>query len=139
TVDDTITILRGLKQKYEVHHGVRITDAAIVAAAVLSERYITDRFLPDKAIDLIDESASRLRMEIDSMPTEIDEIDRRIMQLGIEREALKKETAKSAVDRLKAIEGEIANLRSESDEMKGHWRAEKEAIARIREIKEQIE
>jgi ATP-dependent Clp protease ATP-binding subunit ClpB len=139
SVEDTITILRGLKQKYEVHHGVRITDAAIVAASVLSERYITDRFLPDKAIDLIDESASRLRMEIDSMPTEIDEIDRRIMQLEIEREALKKETAKSAVDRLKSIEEEIANLRSESDEMKGHWRAEKEAIARIREIKEQIE
>ncbi|HEV3310117.1 MAG TPA: ATP-dependent chaperone ClpB [Chloroflexota bacterium] len=139
TVEDTITILRGLKQRYEVHHGVRITDAAIVAAAVLSERYITDRFLPDKAIDLIDEAGSRLRMEIDSMPTEIDEIDRRIMQLEIEREALKKETAKSALDRLAAIEKQIANLRSESDEMKAHWRREKEAISQIREIKESIE
>ncbi len=139
TVQDTITILRGLKQRYEVHHGVRITDAAIVAAAVLSERYITDRFLPDKAIDLIDEAASRLRMEIDSMPTEIDEIDRRIMQLEIEREALKKETAQSAKERLAGIEDEIANLRSESDEMKAHWRTEKDAISRIREIKEQIE
>jgi ATP-dependent Clp protease ATP-binding subunit ClpB len=139
TVEDTITILRGLKQRYEVHHGVRITDAAIVSAGVLSERYITDRFLPDKAIDLIDEAASRLRMEIDSMPTEIDEIDRRIMQLEIEREALKKETASSAVERLRGIEAQVANLRSESDEMKGHWRAEKEAIARIRDIKEQIE
>jgi ATP-dependent Clp protease ATP-binding subunit ClpB len=139
TVEDTITILRGLKQRYEVHHGVRITDAAIVAASVLSERYITDRFLPDKAIDLIDEAASRLRMEIDSMPTEIDEIDRRIMQLEIEREALKKETAQSAVERLNSIEEQIANLRSESDEMKGHWRAEKEAIVRLQEIKEQIE
>ena len=139
TVEDTITILRGLKQRYEVHHGVRITDAAIVAAAVLSERYITDRFLPDKAIDLIDEAGSRLRMEIDSMPTEIDEIDRRIMQLEIEREALKKETAQSALERLHSIEQEIANLRSESDEMKAHWQVEKEAISDIREIKEQIE
>jgi len=139
TVQDTITILRGLKQRYEVHHGVRITDAAIVAAAVLSERYITDRFLPDKAIDLIDEAASRLRMEIDSMPTEIDEIERRIMQLEIEREALKRETAQTAKERLAAIEQQIANLRAESDEMKGHWRAEKDAISRIREIKQQIE
>jgi ATP-dependent Clp protease ATP-binding subunit ClpB len=139
SVQDTITILRGLKERYEVHHGVRITDSAIVAAAVMSERYITDRFLPDKAIDLIDEAGSRLRMEIDSMPTEIDEIDRRIMQLEIEREALKKETAAAAKERLAGIEEQIANLRSESDEMKAHWRTEKEALTRIREIKEQIE
>jgi ATP-dependent Clp protease ATP-binding subunit ClpB len=139
SVPDTITILRGLKQRYEVHHGVRITDGAIVAAAVLSERYITDRFLPDKAIDLIDEAASRLRMEIDSMPTEIDEIDRRIMQLEIEREAMKKETAKSAVERRDSIEKQIADLRGESDVMKAHWRRETDAISRIRDIKEQIE
>jgi ATP-dependent Clp protease ATP-binding subunit ClpB len=139
SVEDTITILRGLKERYEVHHGVRITDAAIVSAAVLSERYITDRFLPDKAIDLVDEAASRLRIEIDSMPTEIDEVDRRIMQLEIEREALKNETAESARERLARVEEEIANLRSRSDEMKAQWQNEKDAITRISQIKEQID
>src|SRR5579884_2022883 len=138
-VEDTISILRGLRERYEVHHGVRIKDAALVAAAVLSNRYISDRFLPDKAIDLVDEAAARLRMEIDSMPVELDEIERQIRQLEIEREALRKETAQSAKERLAGIEDEIANLRSESDEMKAHWRTEKDAISRIREIKEQIE
>ena len=113
-VDDTIAILRGLKERYEVHHGVRISDAAIVAAATLSERYIADRFLPDKAIDLIDEAASRLKIEIDSMPTEIDEVERRIQQLEIEREALKKEKDKASKERLEAIESELAELRERS-------------------------
>jgi ATP-dependent Clp protease ATP-binding subunit ClpB len=138
-VDDTIAILRGLKEKYEVHHGVKINDSAIVSAAVLSNRYIADRFLPDKAIDLIDESASRLRIEIDSMPTEIDEIERRIRQLEIEREALKKETDKSALERKEKIEQELAGLKEESSGMKAHRQNEKSAVARIREIKEKIE
>jgi ATP-dependent Clp protease ATP-binding subunit ClpB len=138
-VDDTIAILRGLKERYEVHHGARITDSAIVAAATLSHRYITDRFLPDKAIDLIDEAASRLRMEIDSMPTEIDEIERRIRQLEIEREALRKEDDPASKERLAKLEAEIANLREESNRLKAHWQQEKEIITNIRRIKEQIE
>ena len=138
-VDDTIAILRGLKERYEVHHGVKINDSAIIAAAVLSHRYIADRFLPDKAIDLIDEAGSRLRIEIDSMPMEIDVIERRIRQIEIEREALKKETSKSAKERLEKLEKEIADLQEQSDELKAHWQNEKNAVQRIREIKEQIE
>jgi ATP-dependent Clp protease ATP-binding subunit ClpB len=139
SVEDTIAILRGLKERYEVHHGVRITDAAIVAAATLSHRYITDRFLPDKAIDLIDESAARLRIEIDSMPTEIDEIERRVMQLEIERQALKRESDRASRERLERVEREIAELRAQSDELKAHWKQEKDVIQRIRERKEKIE
>ena len=139
TVEDTIAILRGLKEKYEVHHGVRIQDSAIVAAATLSHRYITDRFLPDKAIDLIDESASRLRIEIDSLPTEIDEIERKIMQLEIEREALKKESDEASRERLKKIEKELSDFKENINKMKLHWKGEKETIQKIRSIKEQIE
>ena len=128
TVEETISILRGLKEKYEIHHGVRITDSAIVAAATLSHRYITDRHLPDKAIDLIDEAASRLRMEIDSKPEEIDELDRRIIQLKIEREALKKETDPGAKERLKNVEKEIAELEQRSAELTAQWQAEKEKL-----------
>ena len=135
TVEDTISILRGLKEKYEVHHGVRIKDSAIVAAATLSDRYITDRFLPDKAIDLIDECASKLRIEIDSMPTEIDDIQRRITQAEIEREALKKESDPASRQRLVKLEGELSNLKDELHEMKGHWLNEKELIQNIRAIK----
>ena len=135
TVEDTISILRGLKEKYEVHHGVRIKDSAIVAAATLSDRYITDRFLPDKAIDLIDECASKLRIEIDSMPTEIDDIQRRITQAEIEREALKKESDPASRERLIKLEGELSNLKDELQEMKGHWLNEKELIQNIRAIK----
>src|SRR5213595_1708842 len=129
TVEDTIAILRGLKERYEVHHGVRITDGAIVAAAVLSQRYITDRFLPDKAIDLVDEAASSLRMEIDSLPQELDEIERQIRQLEIERQALKKEQDRASKDRLSAIEKELANLSEQKAGMVAHWQSEKEAIA----------
>ncbi|HTM08414.1 MAG TPA: ATP-dependent chaperone ClpB [Verrucomicrobiae bacterium] len=139
SVEDTIAILRGLKERYEVHHGVRIIDSAIVAAATLSHRYITDRFLPDKAIDLIDEAASRLRIEIDSMPTEIDEIERRVMQLEIERQALRRESDKASKERLARVERDIAELRSQSDELKAHWKQEKEIIQRIRALKEKIE
>ncbi len=139
SVEDTISILRGLKEKYEVHHGVRITDSAIVAAATLSHRYITDRFLPDKAIDLIDEAASKLRIEIESMPDEIDELQRKITQLEIEREALKKEKDAASQERLKKLEAELAKLKQEKEEMISHWKKEKELITRIREIKEQIE
>jgi ATP-dependent Clp protease ATP-binding subunit ClpB len=139
SVEDTIAILRGLKERYEVHHGVRIKDAAIVAAAMLSQRYITDRFLPDKAIDLIDESAAGLRMEIDSLPTEIDEIERRIMQLEIERQALRKETDVHSRERLTEIEKELSTLREQSDGLKAHWQTEKQAIERIRKLKEQME
>ena len=139
SVEDTIAILRGLKERYEVHHGVRIKDAAIVAAAMLSQRYITERFLPDKAIDLIDESAAGLRMEIDSLPTEIDEIERRIMQLEIERQALRKETDVHSRERLTEIEKELATLREQSDGLKAHWQTEKQAIERIRKLKEQME
>jgi ATP-dependent Clp protease ATP-binding subunit ClpB len=139
TVEDTIAILRGLKEKYEVHHGVRITDGAIVAAATLSNRYISDRFLPDKAIDLIDEAASRLRIEIDSLPTEIDEIERKILQLEIERQALKRESDKASKERLGRVEREIADLSAESDGLKAHWTNEKEAIQRLRSLKEKVE
>jgi ATP-dependent Clp protease ATP-binding subunit ClpB len=139
SVEDTIAILRGLKERYEVHHGVRIKDAAIVAAAMLSQRYITDRFLPDKAIDLVDEAAAGLRMEIDSLPSEIDEIERRIMQLEIERQALKKESDPHSRERLSQIEKELSGLREQSNSLKAHWQTEKEAIARIRKIKEQID
>ena len=139
TVEDTISILRGLKEKYEVHHGVRIKDTAIVAAATLSNRYISDRFLPDKAIDLVDECASKIRIEIDSMPEEIDEIQRRIIQAEIEREALKKETDKASKDRLKKIEEELAEMKEEMTRLKANWENEKEAIQTIRKIKEEIE
>ena len=138
-VADTIAILRGLKERYEIHHGVRIADSAIVAAATLSERYIADRFLPDKAIDLIDESASRLKIEIDSMPTEIDEVERRIQQLEIEREALKKERDEASVARREAIEADLAELRERSGEMKARWQNEKGAIEAIKENKARLE
>ena len=139
SVEDTIGILRGLKERYEVHHGVRIQDAALVAAAVLSNRYVTGRFLPDKAIDLVDEAASRLRIEIDSMPTEIDVVERRIRQLEIERVALAKETDAVSVERLAKLDEELANLREQSDAMKAHWQGEKEAISAIRHLKEELE
>src|SRR5215831_8489503 len=139
TVEDTISILRGLKEKYELHHGVRIADAAIVASATLSNRYITDRFLPDKAIDLIDEAASRLRMEIDSKPEAIDEIDRRLIQLKIEREALKKETDAASAERLKHLESEIQTLEKKSADMTAAWQAEKQQLAGAQKIKEKIE
>jgi ATP-dependent Clp protease ATP-binding subunit ClpB len=139
SVEDTISILRGLKERYEVHHGVKIKDSALVAAAVLSSRYISDRFLPDKAIDLIDEAASKLRMEIDSMPSELDERERRIRQLEIERQAVKKEKDAASAARLEKIEAELANLRKESESLKIKWQAEKGVIQKIRELKEQIE
>ncbi len=139
SVEDTIAILRGLKERYEVHHGVRIQDAALVAAAVLSQRYITGRFLPDKAIDLIDEAGSRLRIEIDSMPTEIDVVERRIRQLEIERLALEKETDRASAERLAKLDEELANLREQSDGMKAQWQAEKDAITAMRELKEAFE
>ena len=139
TVEDTISILRGLKEKYEVHHGVRIKDSAIVAAAMLSNRYISDRFLPDKAIDLIDECASKLRIEIDSMPAEIDEIQRKITQAEIERQALKKETDSASKERYNKLEVELANMNEELMRMKGHWQNEKDMIQTIRKIKEEQE
>ncbi len=135
SVEDSISILRGLKERYEVHHGVRIQDAALVAAAVLSDRYLTGRFLPDKAIDLIDEAASKLRIEIDSMPTEIDVVERRIRGLDIERLALAKETDEASAERLGTLDAELANLREQSDSMKGHWQQEKEAITVISTLK----
>ncbi len=139
SVADTVSILRGLKERYEVHHGVKITDSALVAAAVLSNRYIADRFLPDKAIDLIDEAASHLRIEIDSMPTELDELERRIRQLSIERQALKRESDAVAGDRLAAIDREITALSAERDALRGQWQGEKDLIAATRTAKEQIE
>ena len=139
SVEDTIAILRGLKERYEVHHGVRITDGAIIGAATLSHRYISDRFLPDKAIDLIDEAASRLRIEIDSMPIEIDEVERKILQLEIEKQALKREEDKASKERLAQLEREIQNLKETSGGLKAHWQNEKESIQRIRSIKEKIE
>jgi ATP-dependent Clp protease ATP-binding subunit ClpB len=139
SVEDAIAILRGLKERYELHHGVRITDPAVIAAATLSHRYITDRFLPDKAIDLIDEAASRLRIEIDSLPTEIDEVDRRVMQLEIELTSLEKETDPASADRREAIERELAELRERSAEMKAQWQAEKEAISRVSQLREELE
>src|SRR5437660_10507083 len=138
-VEDTIAILRGLKERYEVHHGVRIKDAAIIAAAQLSHRYISDRFLPDKAIDLVDESGASLRMQIDSLPVEIDEIERRIMQLEIERQALLKEKDPHSKERRGQIEKELARLREDSSARKARWQAEKDAIGKIRKQKEQIE
>jgi ATP-dependent Clp protease ATP-binding subunit ClpB len=139
TVEDTIAILRGLKERYEIHHGVKIKDSAIIAAAVLSNRYISDRFLPDKAVDLVDESASRLRIEIDSVPMEIDEVQRKIMQLEIEREALKKEKDKASLERLKKLEKELADLKAEIKEKTLKWENEKKSISKIREVKERIE
>ena len=139
TVPDTISILRGLKEKYELHHGVRITDAALVAAATLSNRYIADRFLPDKAIDLMDEAASRLRMEVESKPEEIENLDRRIIQLKIEREALKKEKDSASKDRLATLEGELANLEQQSSELTTRWQAEKEKISAEAELKAQLD
>ncbi|HTK16126.1 MAG TPA: hypothetical protein VL769_07010, partial [Acidimicrobiia bacterium] len=139
SVEDTIAILRGLKERYEVHHGVRIQDAAIVAAAVLSDRYISGRQLPDKAIDLIDEAASRLRIEIDSMPFEIDVVERRIRQLEIEKAALAKETDEPSKQRLAALEEELATLAEERDAMVAHWQNEKDAITEIRALKERYE
>lgn len=139
SVEDTISILRGLKERYEVHHGVKIQDSATVAAATLSSRYISDRFLPDKAIDLIDEAASKLRIEMDSLPTEIDEVDRKIVQLEIEREALKREKDPVSRERLKKVKSELAGLKEESAAMKIHWEQEKEVIKKIQELKENIE
>ncbi len=139
TVEDTISILRGLKEKYELHHGVRITDSAIVAAATLSNRYIADRFLPDKAIDLVDEAAARLRMQVDSKPEELDEFDRRIIQLKIEQEALKKETDQASRDRLKKLEQELADLEEKSSALTTRWKAEKDKLGHAQKIKEQLE
>ncbi len=139
TVPDTISILRGLKEKYELHHGVRITDAAIVAAAMLSNRYISDRFLPDKAIDLMDEAASRIRMEVESKPEEIENLDRRIIQLKIEREALKKESDRASKDRLGKLETELANLEQQSAEITQRWQAEKDKISAEAKLKEQLD
>jgi ATP-dependent Clp protease ATP-binding subunit ClpB len=138
-VEDTISILRGLRERYEIHHGVTFKDAALVAAAVLSHRYIADRFLPDKAIDLVDEAASKLRMEIDSMPAELDEVRRRMMQLEIEREALRKETDKASVERLGKLEKELADLKEEHDRLQAQWQAEKDAIQNARKRKEELE
>jgi len=139
SVEDTIAILRGLKERYEVHHGVRIQDSALIAAGLLSDRYLTGRFLPDKAIDLVDEASSKLRIEIDSMPDEIDVVDRRIRQLEIERVALDKETDKASADRLAALDEELANLREDLAGMQAHWQGEKDAITIIRELKEDLE
>jgi ATP-dependent Clp protease ATP-binding subunit ClpB len=139
TVEDTISILRGLRERYEIHHGVRIKDSALVAAAVLSHRYIADRFLPDKAIDLVDEAASRLRMEIDSMPVELETVERRIMQLEIEREALKKETDRASQERLQKLEKELADLKEERSGLQARWQQEKDALQGERTLKEQIE
>ncbi len=139
TVEDTISILRGLKDRYELHHGVRIKDAALVSAAVLSDRYISDRFLPDKAIDLVDEAAAKLRVEIDSMPAELDEILRRTMQLEIERQALKKEKDSASRERLQKIEVELGNLRAEGDALKARWQLEKESVQGVRTLREQID
>ena len=139
SVEDTISILRGLNEKYELHHGVRISDAALVAAATLSNRYITDRFLPDKAIDLVDEAASRLRMQVDSKPEELDELDRRIMQLKIEREALKKETDSASKDRLEKLEKELVNLEESANALAGRWEEEKEKLGAAQKIKENLD
>ncbi len=139
TVEDTVSILRGIKEKYELHHGVRISDSALVAAANLSSRYITDRFLPDKAIDLVDEAASRLRMQVDSKPEELDELDRRIIQLKIEREALSKETDKASKDRLGKLEGELADLEENSSALTARWLSDKQKLAGARDIKEELD
>ena len=139
SVEDTISILRGLKERYEIHHGVKIKDSALIAAAVLSNRYLTDRFLPDKAIDLIDESAARLRMVIDSMPIELDELERKLRQMEIERQALLKDDSQDAKDKLAKIAKEAAELQARRDVLKAQWLGEKEVIQKIREIKEQID
>ena len=139
SVEDTVSILRGLKEKYELHHGVRITDGSIVAAATLSNRYITDRFLPDKAIDLIDEAASRMRMEVDSKPEEIDELDRRLIQLKIEQSALQKESDKASRERLEKLDGDIAELESKSEDLTARWQAEKEVLAGVQKLKERLD
>jgi ATP-dependent Clp protease ATP-binding subunit ClpB len=139
SVEDTISILRGLRERYELHHGVRIKDAALVAAAVLSDRYISDRFLPDKAIDLVDEAAARLRTEIDSKPEELDEVDRKVLQLEIEREALKKETDAASKERLAKLEEELRELQAESEQLRAQWEAEKGAIGKLRELQQQID
>ncbi|MGD0950186.1 MAG: ATP-dependent chaperone ClpB [Candidatus Binatia bacterium] len=139
SVEDTISILRGLRERYEVHHGVRIKDSALVTAAVLSHRYITDRFLPDKAIDLVDEAGAKLRTEIDSMPSDLDEVSRRVMQLEIEREALKKETDKASKARLERLEKELSELRSQADALRARWEVEKSAVGRLRELRRRIE
>src|SRR6266550_4107904 len=139
TVEDTISILRGLKERYEVHHGVRIKDAALVAAAVLSQRYIADRFLPDKAIDLVDESAARLRTEIDSLPVELDEVSRKVMQLEIEREALKKEKDSASKQRLEKLEKELADLKARGDALRSQWQVERQAVDRLRKLREEID
>jgi ATP-dependent Clp protease ATP-binding subunit ClpB len=139
SIEDTISILRGLRERYEIHHGVRIQDAALVAAATLSSRYITDRFLPDKAIDLVDESASKLRMEIDSMPAELDEVERAISRLEIEREALRKETDPASKERLQKLERELAHAKEEASALRAHWQQEKAAITEIREKRQQLE
>ena len=138
-VEETIAILRGLKDRYDMHHGVRITDAALVSAATLSNRYIADRWLPDKAIDLIDEAASKLRIEIDSRPQEIDEFERRILQLEIERQALKKETDDASKERFQNIEKELAGLKEKSAQLTARWQAEKSIIMEIRGIKQEID
>lgn len=139
TVEDTISILRGLKERYEIHHGIRIKDSALVAAAVLSDRYISDRFLPDKAIDLVDESSAKLRTEIDSMPTDLDEILRRVMQLEIEEQALKKESDKDSLERLARLQEELEELRQQAESLKNQWESEKQGIVRLRSIKKEIE
>ena len=139
SVEASIAILRGLKERYEVHHGIRIQDTALVSAATLSDRYITDRFLPDKAIDLIDEAASRLRMELDSMPTEIDQLERQIMQLEIERTALKKEKDEASRERLAKLEENLANLKEQSDELKARWQDEKASINAVSIVNSQLE
>ena len=139
TVEDTISILRGLRERYEIHHGVKLKDSALVAAAVLSHRYIADRFLPDKAIDLVDEAAARLRMEIDSMPVELDEIERRVMQLEIEREALRKEKDKASRERLEKLDNELADLKENRGRLKAQWEQEKDAIQQTRKLKEELE
>jgi ATP-dependent Clp protease ATP-binding subunit ClpB len=139
SVEDTISILRGLRERYEIHHGVRIKDAALVAAAVLSHRYIADRFLPDKAIDLVDEAAARLRTEMESLPVELDEVQRRVMQLEIEREALRKETDRASQDRLERLEKELADLKARGDELRARWQIEKESVSQLRKLREDIE
>lgn len=139
TVEDTVSILRGIKEKYELHHGVRISDSALVAAATLSHRYITDRFLPDKAIDLVDEAASRLRMEVDSKPEELDQLDRQILQLQIEAEALKKEDDAASQDRLVKLESELAELQEQSAALTAKWENERRKLEGARELKEQLD
>src|SRR6202040_1862484 len=135
SVEDTISILRGLKDRYEVHHGAGIKDSALVAAAVLSNRYITDRFLPDKAIDLVDEAAAKLRTEIDSMPSELDEILRRVMQLEIEKQALKKETDSASKERLAKLDKELADLRADADALKARWQNEKQGVQQLQTLR----